>query len=115
MREGDDRLSDGGVEQFERSAYYVAVTRCVSGCSYRSAHRVISDQSPTDAHAGWYVGKRGDVDPDRRDSRGFEHSLDVPHGHVADGSNRDQQDGIDVRGTQTLDPRWGDVVTQLQL
>ena len=98
MRERDDRLSGRAGEQLEGCFDHVALTKGIAGCSERSAHRMVGDQGPADSHSRWYVGERGDVDPHRGDPYRFEHSLNVPHGHVADGSNRHQQDGVDLGG-----------------
>ena len=115
MRERDDRLSGRAGEQLEGCFDHVALTKGIAGCSERSARRMVGDQGPADSHSLRYVGERGDVDPHRGDSCRFEHSLDVPHGHVAGGSNRYEQNGVDLGGAKLIGPEWRDSLAQLEL
>ena len=108
MRERNDGLTCRAGEQFEGRSDHVALTNNIAGCSERSAHRMVGDQRPADSHPGRYVSECGDVDPHRGDPCRFEDSLDVPHGHVTDRSNRDEQHGVDLGGAELIDPERRD-------
>ncbi len=115
MRERDDGLSGRAGEKLEGCFDHVALTKGIAGCSERSAHRMVGDQGPADSHSRRYVGERGDVYPHGGDACRFEHSLDVPHGHVTDGSNRYEQHGVDLGGAKLIGPEWCDPLAQLEL
>ena len=103
-------MSGGAGEQLEGCSDHVALANGIAGCSERSAHRMVGDQRPADSHPGWHMGECGDVDPYRGDPCGFEHSLDVPHGHVAERSNRHEQNGVDLGGAELICPQWCDPI-----
>lgn len=108
MRERDDGLSGRAGKQLDGCSEHVALTNDIAGCPERSAHRMVGDQRPTDSHPTWHMGECGDVDPHRGDPCRFEHSLDVPHGHVTDRSNRDEQHCVDLGGAKLIGPEWRD-------
>lgn len=115
MRERGDGLSCRAGEQLEGCSNDVALTYGIAGCSERSAHRMVGDQGPADSHSFRYVGECGDVDPHRGDPCRFEHSLDVPHGHVTDRSNGYEQNCVDLRGAKLIGPQRRDALAQLEL
>ena len=71
---------------------------------------MVGDQRPADSHPAWHMGERGDVDAHRRDPCRFEHSLDVPHGHVADRSNWHEQNSVNLGGAELIDPERCDPI-----
>jgi len=108
MRERDDRLTGRAGEQGKGCFDHGALTNGIAGCSERSAHWMVGDQSPAHSHALRYVGECGDVDPNRGDPCRLEHSLYVPHGHVTHRSNRHEQHGVDLGGAKLVGPEWRD-------
>ena len=88
---------------------------CVAWSAEGAAHGMRGDHGAGHRHLARYVAEGGDIDADRRESGGFEHALDVSHGHVADRSNGYQQHGVDRFVAQALRPVGGDLVARPQL
>ncbi|MEY2974330.1 MAG: hypothetical protein RIR49_750 [Actinomycetota bacterium] len=87
----------------------------IAGGTDRSAHRMPCDEGPRDTHLRRDVTEGADVHPDRRDADGLDGPLNVPDRHVADRSNGDEQDGVDLLGAQDLGPLGCDTVAEPQL
>lgn len=69
-----------------------------------TTHWVLGDDRPSKPHELGHVAKAVDIDTCRWDTRGFDRSLNVSHGHVADRSDRHEQDGINLLVMEHLCP-----------
>ena len=70
----------------------------------RATHRMLCHQSSRHTHQSGDVAEAGNVHADRRDARCLDCSLNVSHGHVANGSNRDEQSDVGADVFQLFGP-----------